>query len=190
MEKDRLMSYKFNCPCCGEPHKRLFEYFAKFYGFIPDEVPLASVPNEKSMLERVVMDDGTYEGRSLPVGNGESTFRCGNCFEYFKFDSRDFGVDPRPLVYTEKEQAKQKFKPITIIYRNAVMNALASFDSLINKFGCDYDEDTKELVVKNENGKEFRFDFAEQLVDVFYKNNPMFDMKCNEKWGLEPQKNN
>ena len=69
------------------------------------------------------------------------------------------------------------------------MNALASFDSLINKFGCEYDEETKELVVRNENGKEFRFDFAEQLVDVFYKNNPMFDMKCNEKWGLEPQSN-
>ena len=57
MEKDRLMSYKFNCPCCGEPHKRLFEYFAKFYGMIPEDVPLDSVHTEKSMIEQHIKTD-------------------------------------------------------------------------------------------------------------------------------------
>ena len=122
MEKDRLMSYKFNCPCCGEPHKRLFEYFAKFYGMVPDDVPLASVHTEKTMIERVTMDDGTYEGRSLPVGSGESTFRCGNCNEFFKFD--DYNVEPRRLSKKEEDLAKTKFKPMVIINGRAVPSRL------------------------------------------------------------------
>ena len=32
MENARLRSYDFKCPCCSEPHKRAFEYFAKFMG--------------------------------------------------------------------------------------------------------------------------------------------------------------
>lgn len=179
---DRLKSYEFECPCCKEQHKRLFEYFAAFKGKIGDNEPLENF-RDVSMLERVQINDGIYENRSLPVG--DSTFRCGNCHEYFKFDEID--SIPRKLEKQELVEAQKKFKPISIDYETAVMNAVATFDSLINQYGCTYDKRNEKIVIQNDKGKKFEFDFARQLYEAFYKNNPSFAVRNEDEFIKEYQ---
>ncbi len=184
MENKRLKSYDFKCPCCSEPHRRLFEYYGKYYGLIPE---VEGIPEDKevTLLERVVMhDETTFEG-SRSIGIGDSVFRCGNCYEYFKF--ADTYSLPDKLTPSEKEEAEKKFKPITVLKNGAVMNAVASFDALINKCGCVYDENTNQIVIRDGKGREFRLDIADQLFEAFYGNNPMFDVKSSASWGLEKQ---
>ncbi len=181
MENKRLRSYNFKCPCCEQFHKREFEYIAKYHGFISEKENLSDF-DDPSMIEWVSMDDGTYEGRSVRSGE-ESVFRCGNCYEFFKFD--DYEAEPRKLTENEERLAKYQFKPITIIKNNAVMNSVASFVTLVNKYGCSYDQETGDIIVKNEDGKEFKFNIAEQLFETLYAKNPMFDVKKSALWAYE-----
>ncbi len=181
---EKLRSYDFNCPCCKQPHRRLFDYFQKYHGAVAEDVVLTD-DMDIQMLERSVMDDGTYEGRTLTIGN--STFRCGNCHEYFKFYDNEFESPPVRLSENEKRFAETRFKPITIIKDNAIMNAVASFDSLVNRFGCSFDSEDGSIVILNEQGKEFRFKIADELMRVLYEGNPTFDVKAGAKWGLEEQ---
>ena len=51
MEIKRLKSYDFKCPCCSEPHRRQFDYLAKYMGFIPEVEPLPT-DREVTMLDR------------------------------------------------------------------------------------------------------------------------------------------
>lgn len=182
MEIKRLKSYDFKCPCCSEPHRRQFDYLAKFMGFIPEVEPLPT-DREVTMLDRAVMHDQTiYEGsRTMPIG--DKVFRCGNCYEYFKFEDNE--SLPVKLSENEKQDVERKFKPITVVKRNAVMNAVASFDSLLNAQGCVFDEETNEIVIRTKQGKEIRLDIAEQLYHAFYDDNPMFDVKPHERWAYE-----
>lgn len=185
MDDKRLRSYRFKCPCCEAKHERLFEYYAKFYGLLNEDEPFPThVP--VSMLERVVLESDTYESKSLSVsGEGfKSTFRCGNCYEFFKFN--DEFSDPVKLSYDETMEARGSFKPITLSYEKAVMNSVAIFDSIINKNGCAYDEDKKELVIFGERGKEYRMKIDEEFVKAFYGNNPMFYVQGMGKQ-LEPK---
>ena len=181
MDSKRLKSYNFKCPCCSEPHTRLFEYYAKFRGMIPEDQPLPEGV-EVNMLERVVMDNGTYEGRSVTAGDG--IFRCGNCFEFFKFNDKI--SEPVGLTQAEQRTANFLFKPIKVTYYQAVMNSIATFDSLLNSTGCEYDEVSRKIIVKNKNGKEYRLDFADELVKAFYGNNPNFEIKHSNAWAYEP----
>ena len=183
-QKDRLKSYQFNCPCCNEKHTRLFEYYAKFYGFIPEDRDIETVPNEKYMLERVVIDGGVETKRSMTVGDG--VFRCGNCFEFFKFEDKT--SQPIRILEKDKNLALTKFKPIVMLKEDAVMNSVAAFDSMINVNGCEYEAETGSIVIHGNDGKVFKFNIAEQLFQTFYGNNPMFDIKDNSKWGLEAQR--
>ena len=174
MKNERLVSYKFGCPCCNEPHTRIFDYYAKFKGYIPEIEDLDKY-KEVQMLERVVMNGEIYEERSLPAG--DSTFRCGKCFEFFKFDDKT--SKPRILTEEEKIKTKEKFKPIPIDKEVAVLNSVASFDHLINKYGCKYDVRTGNLVIIDDKNREITINIAEQLLDVFYRTNPNFEVRSN-----------
>lgn len=187
MESARLRSYDFKCPCCSEPHRRKFEYFAKFMGAIPEDQELPT-DREVSMIEMAQMKDQTVfeNSRSLPVGN--STFRCGKCHEFFQFADTDFSP-PVLLSGKERENAMKNFKPITVVKRNAVMNSLGSLVGLLNQYGCVYDENDKTIVITDKAGKEYRLPIAEQLFDAFYKDNPMFDVKKHEKWAFDTFEN-
>ena len=182
METKRLKSYDFKCPCCSEPHRRQFEYYAKFMGFIP-EVEELPTDRDVTMLDRAVMhDESTFENsRTMPVGDG--VFRCGNCYEYFKFEDQE--SLPVKLSEQERVEAERNFKPIKIVKRNAVMNAVASFDSLLNACGCVYDEETNDIVITTKQGKQIKLNIAEQLYEAFYNGNPMFDVKPHEGWAFE-----
>ena len=183
MENARLRSYDFKCPCCSEPHRRLFEYYGKFMGAIPEDQELPA-DREVSMLEIASMKDQTVfeNSRSMSVGN--STFRCGKCHEFFRFPDTNFSA-PMLLVGKEKEDAIKNFKPITIVKRAAVMNALGSLVGLLNQNGCVFDEETNEIVIRDGRGAEYRLQIADQLFNTFYKDNPMFDVKERERWGLD-----
>ena len=188
MENTRLRSYRFRCPCCEAKHQRLFEYYAKFHGLIKEDEPFPThVP--VSMLERVVLEGNTYESKSLSVPGDEfkSTFRCGNCFEFFKFN--DDVSDPVKLSYDEQFEARGHFRPIELTYEKAVLNSVAIFDSIINKNGCAFDEDSKELVIYGERGKEYRMKIDEEFVKAFYADNPMFYVKgMGKKFENQPAK--
>ena len=183
MDNARLRSYDFKCPCCSEPHTRLFEYYQKFRGLVPEDEEISS-DREVSMLERVSMKDQTVFEESRSIGMGDSVFRCGKCHEFFKFNGTDF-VDPELIVGAEKEKIEQEFNPIVIVKRNAVMNSVASFVSLVEKYGCTYDEKEEALVIRDENGKEYKLPIARQLFDTFYKDNPMFNVKKSEQWAFD-----
>ena len=184
MDIKRLKSYDFQCPCCLEPHKRLFEYYAKFHGEIPEgeEFPKDA---DISMIQRAVMhDQTTFEGsRTIAVDKG--VFRCGNCYEYFKFN--DETSEPIKLGPEESKSFDKGFKPIIVLKKNAMMNAMASLDGLLNTYGCEYDENTNEIVISYGRGKEIRLDIANQLFEAFYKDNPMFDVKESENWAVVSQ---
>lgn len=172
-DSERLRSYPFKCPCCEKQHKRVFEYMAKFRGFIPEEESLEQY-SEVSMLERAVMPESD-EKRSIKVEN-EPIFRCGNCFEFFRFD--DNVSEPRRLNEVEKRYAKAMFKPVDIPYERAAMNSVAFFDQLINKRGCSVDYCTGEIVLYGEDGETYRLDIGKELVKAFY-DNPNFKVKTN-----------
>ena len=183
-QKNRLKSYQFNCPCCNEKHTRLFEYYAKFYGYIPEDVDIESVPNEKQMIERVVINDGVDTKRSMTVGDG--IFRCGNCYEFFKFNDKE--SQPTRILEKDKNYALFKFKPIVMMKEDAVMNSVAAFDTMINNNGCEYEAETGSIVIRGNNGEVFKIGIAEQLFEAFYGKNPMFEIKDNSSWGIEAQK--
>ncbi len=180
MSIERLKSYHFNCPCCFQDHKRIFEYYAKYRGFISEEEPLPE-NEELTIIQRAIMDRDTLEGRSIPIGDG--VFRCGNCYEFFKFV--DNSSQPRELTQTEKTEAMQNFRPLVITKEQAIMNAVASLDLLLNKYGCYYNQETQSIVINTDSGSQFSFNIAEQLLDVFYKNNPIFDIKSSDYWAFE-----
>ena len=173
MSSDRLHSYFFNCPCCNQTHLRLFEYYAKFYGLIPDNVPLSHFKTDVSMLERVVMDEENFAGRS--VGIGESTFRCGNCNEFFKFD--DYISEPKKLNEDEKRYANCKFKPITMLRENAIKNAFEMLVKLTHNRGYQINAETGEISFKDGNGKEYKFKIGEELISTFYGDNKNFKVQ-------------
>lgn len=183
MDNTRLRSYDFRCPCCEEPHRRLFEYYVKFAGVLPED---QDIPKDRdvTMIERVSMKDQTVYEDSRSISLGDSTFRCGKCHEFFKFNDKDYSA-PILLEGKEKDEAVKKFKPLVVVKRTAVMNSLASLVSLVNQYGCTYDEKENSLVVVDKDGKEFRFKIANQLFDAFYKENPMFDVKKDEQWAFE-----
>ena len=183
MESARLRSYDFKCPCCSEPHKRLFEYYAKFMGAIPEGEELPT-DREVSMIEMASMKDQTVFENSRSVAVGNSTFRCGKCHEFFKFNDTNF-APPVMLTGKERDDAIKKFKPITVIRRAAILNSLGSLVSLLNQYGCVYDEVTNMIVIRDGRGAEYRIDIADQLYDAFYKDNPMFDVKKNDQWAFE-----
>lgn len=181
MDNTRLRSYDFRCPCCNAKHKRLFEYYAKFHGLIGEDEPIPThVPSY--MLERVVLESETYESKSLTVTSDaleDKTYRCGNCYEFFKFV--DNTSEPMKLLEREKKVAVSSFKPLEITYEKAVMNAMATLDAVINKNGCAFDEDSKEVVIFGERGKEYRLKIDDELVKAFYADNPMFQVKKVER---------
>jgi len=181
MESKRLRSYEFRCPCCSEPHRREFKYFARFMGEIPEEDELPK-DREVTMVEMAVMKDQTVFEESRSMSLGDSVFRCGKCHEFFKF--LDPTSNPSKLQPDERKVAENKFKPITVVKRNAVLNSIGSLVSLLNKYGCIYDEDTNSIVIRDENGKEYDFAIADQLFNAFYGNNPMFDVKKTAHWAF------
>ena len=183
MDNNRLRSYDFRCPCCEEPHRRLFEYYVKFAGMLPEDQEIPK-DREVSMIERVTMKDQTVYEDSRSITLGDSTFRCGKCHEFFKFNGTDYSA-PILLSGKEKDDAVKKFKPLKIVKRTAVMNSLASLVSLVNQYGCTYDEKDNSLVVVDKDGKEFRFKIVSELFDAFYKDNPMFDVKKDEQWAFD-----
>ena len=162
----------FNCPCCTQPHARLFEYYAKFRGFIPENEPLSKYP-DASMLERVVMDEENFAGRSLSLG--ESVFRCGNCFEYFKFD--DYISEPVKLLEDEKAYVNSRFKPVSLYKNDAIKNAFEMLKKLTSNYDYQIDEYTGEISFADANGKRYSFNIGNQLVDGFFKDNPNFEIK-------------
>lgn len=182
MEINRKKSYSFNCPCCSQPHTRRFDYYAKFRGFINENESIADV-NGAYVYESAVVDNGIFEEKTLSVGDG--IYRCGNCFEFFKFTDDESA--PVRLNDKEKQVAKSKFKPINIVYDKAVMNSVASFFSLLENYGCEFDWDKNEIVISGAGGKEYRFNFADKFVEAFYGKNPMFDIKETAAWGLNKQ---
>lgn len=173
MDEKRLHSYYFECPCCNQLHARLFDYYAKFYGYIPEDVPLSSVHTEVSMIERVAMDEDNFAGRS--VGLGDSTFRCGNCNEFFKFyDTKSNAV---ALTQEEKQVALAKFKPITMLRETAIKNAFDMLVKLTANRGYQVDAETGEICFLDGNGKEYKFKIAEELIDTFYGDNANFKVQ-------------
>ena len=111
MDNKRLRSYNFRCPCCNAKHKRLFEYYAKFHGLIEEDEPFPThVP--VGMLDRVEIESDTYESKTLTVSGDaieDKTYRCGNCYEFFKFT--DNYSDPiRLLEREEKDELLEYIK--------------------------------------------------------------------------------
>ena len=172
MQKERLKSYKFNCPCCKQGHNRLFEYYAKFYGPIPENQDLEQF-KDIQLIERVVSDEPSIQGNS--IGAGDSTFRCSNCYEFFKFDGST--GDPRQLFGFDKKIVEERFEPIPLTYEQAVMNSLAMLDELLNKNGCVFDERTGEILITRQDGKEYSFGFADSLVKSFYGENKNYEIR-------------
>ena len=172
MSNDRLKSYFFNCPCCNQTHIRLFEYYAKFYGQIPDNIPLSNF-KDVSMIERVVMDEENFAGRS--VGVGDSIFRCGNCNEFFKFE--DSISYPKRLNNDELRYANMKFKPITMLRENAMKNAFDMLVKLTQNRGYQVDAESGEICFLDGNGREYKFKIGEELIDTFYGNNKNFKVQ-------------
>ncbi len=172
MNSKRLQSYYFNCPCCTQPHARLFEYYAKFHGYIDEKDPLENYP-DASLYERVVMDEENYAGKTLSLG--ESTFRCGNCYEFFKFD--DYVSEPFKLSPTEAEEAKTKFKPITMYKYDAIKNAFEMLKRLSDNRGYRINDLTGEITIVDGNGREYVFNFGNELIDAFYQGNPNFAVR-------------
>ncbi len=173
MDTNRLHSYFFNCPCCDQLYLRSFEYYAKFYGFIPEDVPLSSVHNEVSVYERVVLDEDNYVGRS--VGVGDSTFRCGKCNEFFKFN--DTVSQPVKLTVEEKEIAYSKFKPITMLRETAIKNAFDMLVKMTANRGYHIDAEKGEISFVDASGKEYSFKIAEELINTFYADNANFKVQ-------------
>lgn len=167
----RLKSYQFKCPCCNVKHERLFEYFTKFQGPIKEYESLEDYP-DAYMMERVVVSDGIFEERTLRAG--EKTYRCSACYEYFRFNG--FEGEPKKLNDFEKIEAGLSFKPIRINYDRAVMNSVASLVEMLNKYGCEFDYKTGNIVIQNTNGKKYVFDISDALVSTLYKDNPMFEI--------------
>lgn len=172
METKRLHSYIFNCPCCSQPHARLFEYYAKFRGLIPENEPLKNYP-DATMIERVVMDEENFAGRSLSIG--ESVFRCGNCYEFFKFD--DHYSEPTTLTVEEKECVQSKFRPVSMFRVDAIKNAFDMLKKLTYNNGYQINEFTGEISFNDANGRKYTFKIGDALVDGFFKDNPNFEIK-------------
>ncbi len=169
----RLQSYYFECPCCKSTQKRLFEYYAKFHGFIDEKENLKNF-NEPSMLERVEID-GSDEKRTIKI-QGQPIYRCGVCYEFFKFKNNY--SQPETLTEPEKLDALSKFKPVSVTPDIAVMNSVAFFDKLLNENGCALNANG-EIEIRGKNGEVYSFDIAEALVAAFY-NNP--NMQINEAY--------
>ncbi len=172
MSQNRLHSYYFNCPCCTQPHARLFEYYAKFRGMIPENEPITPEMNA-TVMERVVMDEDRFVGRSTSLG--DSVFRCGNCFEFFKFE--DTVSDPVKLSKDEEEIAISKFKPIPLYKSDAIKFALDMFKKISTNDGYSINEETGEISIFDGNGREYCFKIADELVNGMLKNNPNFEIK-------------
>lgn len=171
----RLQSYYFKCPCCKSTQKRLFEYYAKFHGYIDEKERLEDF-REPSFLERVVID-GSDERKTVKI-EGEPTYRCGICYEFFKFDDNE--SSPRTLAEPEKLDAYSRFKPIKLLPDTAIMNSVAYFDKLLNENGCSINQNG-EIVIRANNGAEYTFDISVALVNAFY-NNPNMGVNDNYKW--------
>ena len=154
-------------------------------GLIPEDVDIPK-DREVSMLERVSMKDQTVYEESRSVSLGDSTFKCGKCHEYFKFIDTD-SLAPILIRGKQKEELEKKFKPLIIVKKNAVMNSVASLVSLIEQYGCSYDENDESLVIIDKNGKEYRLAIANELFNTFYMDNPMFSVKKHEKWAFESE---
>lgn len=169
MENKRLHSYFFNCPCCSQPHARLFEYYAKFRGLIPETEPITE-QMDATLIERVVMDEDRFAGRSLTVGDG--VFRCGNCYEFFKFNGPY--TDAVSLSREEKEIAITKFKPVRMRKYDAMRNAFEMLKKLTTNNGYSIDDTTGEICFLDGNGKEYKFKIADELIEEFYGANPNF----------------
>ena len=172
MGNKRLHSYFFNCPCCSQPHARLFEYYAKFRGLIPETEPITE-QMDATLIERVVMDEDRFAGRSLTVGDG--VFRCGNCYEFFRFDGPY--TDAVALTMDEKEVAISKFKPVKMQKQDAMKNAFEMLKKLTTNNGYSIDDMTGEICFLDGNGKEYKFKIAEELVEGFFKSNPNFTVE-------------
>lgn len=183
----RLHTYFFNCPCCTQPHARVYEYYAKFRGFIPETEPLTPSMNAE-LFERVVMDEDRFAGRSVSVGDG--FYRCGNCFEFFKFEG-DYS-EAVTLSKEEREIAISKFKPISLNKINAIRNAFEMLKKLTSNNGYSIDDTTGEICFFDANGKEYKFKIADELILGFYDNNPNFqidkDLRYAAKLDLEESK--
>ena len=173
----RLQSYYFECPCCKTTQKRLFEYYAKFHGFIDERDRLENY-RDPLMLERVIID-GVDERKTIKI-EGEPIFRCGMCYEFFRFD--DNASEPRRLSEPEKMDAMARFKPVKLSPDVAVMNSVAFFDKLLNENGCTINANG-EVVIHGNNGAVYTFDIAQALVSAFY-NNP--NMVVNEAYEKRP----
>lgn len=169
----RLQSYYFECPCCNSTQKRLFEYYAKFHGFIDEKEKFEDF-KDPSLLERIVID-GADERRTIKI-EGEPIYRCGVCYEYFKFD--DNFSPPRELTEPEKIDANIRFRPVSVTPDVAVMNSVAFFDKLLNENGCSINPNG-EVEIHGNNGAIYTFDIADALVNAFY-NNP--NMVVNEAY--------
>ena len=173
----RLQSYYFECPCCKTTQKRLFEYYAKFHGLIDERDRLENY-RDPLMLERVIID-GVDERKTIKI-EGEPIFRCGMCYEFFRFD--DNVSEPRRLSEPEKMDAMARFKPVKLSPDVAVMNSVAFFDKLLNENGCTINANG-EVVICGNNGAVYTFDIAQALVSAFY-NNP--NMVVNEAYEKRP----
>lgn len=176
----RLQSYYFECPCCKTNQKRLFEYYAKFHGFIKEEEQLEDF-RDPYLIERVVIDDAD-ERKTVKI-EGEPVYRCGVCFEFIKFD--DNVSQPRALTNLEQTGAITKFKPVVVSPDVAIMNSVAYFDKLLNKNGCSVNPEGK-IVINSDNGLVYTFDIASALVDAFYSNP---NMQVNEHYNWNNRKN-
>lgn len=177
MGNKRLHSYFFNCPCCSQPHARLFEYYAKFRGLIPETEPITE-QMDATLIERVVMDEDRFAGRSLTVGDG--VFRCGNCYEFFKFDGPY--TDAVKLTKEEKENAVAKFKPISMRKQDAMRNAFEMLKKLTTNNGYSIDDTTGEICLFDGNGREYKFKIADEIVESFYNENPNFVVEQGIKY--------
>ncbi len=179
-DNTRLKSYAFRCPCCEEPHNRLYEYFTMGGEEIMEYEDISKM-NHIKLFERVEMQNQNsfINSRSLKVDGG--FYRCGKCYEFFKFESPT--SMPVPVTPAEKEVALKNFKPAVMMKNAAVMNAVAALDTLLNSNGCYYDTHDDVLVVTDASGKEIKLDIVDQLCGAFLKDNPMIKVLTRDDWG-------
>lgn len=183
----RLHTYFFSCPCCSQPHARVYEYYAKFLGFIPETTPITEQMNAK-LFERVVMDEERFAGKSVTVGDG--IYRCGNCYEFFKFEGPY--SDAVALEPSEREIAISRFKPVSYRKEDAMKRAFDILVKLTTNNGYTVDDTTGEICFLDGNGKEYKFKIGQELIDSFYSDNPNIhvDEKINYSSSIEQVKEN